>query len=139
MIQKRVGINGTRLLDELASISCYPPGGKPTTYTERAAEKLRKEGLRAGVLEVFGMSNRFHKTDFYYNTATIRFPAPASDSSEIITGALSAFDEIYKENIPFKKLGAHMLELNLEAHEQTILFDKVARTVSEHLKNIFKS
>ncbi len=149
MIQKRMGINGTRLLNELVGISCYPLEANPpvkksmcvsrsfssgiddlkhlTKTLSTYAEKLRKKGLRAGVLEVFGMSNRFHKTEFYYNTATVRFPAPTSDSSEIIMGALSAFDEIYKENIPFKKMGVHMRELNLETKEQTLLFDKVDR------------
>ncbi len=159
MIQKRMGINGTRILDELAGISCYPLEANPpvkkgigvsrtfsrgiddlpglhealSSYAERAAEKLRKDGLRAGVMEVFGMSDRFHKSDFYYNKATFRFPVSTSDSSEVIKGALAAFDEIHRENVPFKKLGLHMRELTLEAPEQTLLFDTVDRGQSTAL------
>ncbi|WP_180146058.1 hypothetical protein [Desulfoluna butyratoxydans] len=55
-----------------------------SSYAERAAEKLRKDGLRAGVMDVYAMSNRFHKANFYYNKTTFRFPVPTSDSPEII-------------------------------------------------------
>ena len=159
MIQQRMGINGTKLIDELAGISCYPLETNPpikknlcvsrsfltgidaphdlnealSTYAERAAEKLRNDGLRAGVVEVFGMSNRFHKTNFYYNTAAYRFVVPTSDGSEIIKGALAAFADIYKEGLPFKKLGVYMRELTLEQQEQRLLFDKVDHVRSASL------
>ncbi|WP_300672166.1 Y-family DNA polymerase [Desulfoluna sp.] len=159
MIQKRMGVNGTRLLDELAGISCFPLETNPpaqkgvgvsrtfasgiddrisldealSSYAERAAEKLRKAGLRAGVMSVFAMSNRFDRKHFYYNTASVRFPTPTSAASEIIKGALSAFDEIYKEGLPFKKLGIQMRELVPESEEQLLLFDTVDRTRSTSL------
>jgi len=159
MIQKRMGVNGTRLLSELTGTSCYPLEANPpvkkgvgvsrtfasgieeqkaltealSTYAERAAEKLRKEGLRAGIMAVYAMSNRFHRENFYYNTKTVRFPTPTSDASELIKGALSAFGEIYKEDISFKKLGIHMRELTLESQEQQLLFDTVDRTRSSCL------
>ncbi|SCY90985.1 Y-family DNA polymerase [Desulfoluna spongiiphila] len=159
MIQSRMGVNGTRILDELSGISCYPLEANPpakkgigvsrtfsrgiddrqdlhealSSYAERAAEKLRKDGLRAGVMDVYAMSNRFHKADFYYNKTTFRFPVPTSDSPEIIKGALAAFAEIYKEDIPFKKLGIHMRELTQEKPEQQLLFDKVDRGQSSAL------
>ena len=159
MIRKRMGINGTRIMDELSGISCYPLEANPpikkgvgvsrtfirgiddlrelrealSSYAERAAEKLRKDGLRAGAMEVYAMSSRFRKDDFYYNTATFRFPTTTSDSPEIIKGALEAFDTIYRENTPFKKLGVHMRELTREAAEQQLLFDTMDRTRSSAL------
>jgi len=159
MIRKRMGVNGTRLLDELAGISCYPLEANPpvkkgvgvsrtfavgidhrpslcealSTYAELASKKLRKEGLRAGVMEVYAMSNRFHRETFYYNTVAVRFVAPTSDASEIIKGALSAFDEIYKENVPFKKLGLRMRELTPESEDQLLLFETVDRSRSASL------
>nr|WP_236893129.1 DUF4113 domain-containing protein [Desulfoluna limicola] len=101
-----------------------------SSYVERASEKLRKDGLRAEVMEVYGMSNRFHKADFYYNTATFRFPVSTSDSSERIKGAFAAFETVYRENIPFKKLGLHLREITREKPEQTLLFDKIDRDQS---------
>lgn len=159
MIRHRMGVNGTRLLDELAGISCYPLEANPpakkgvgvsrtfasgiddkgaldealSSYAERAAEKLRTERLRAGVMEVFAMSNRFDRGSFYYNTATVRFPAATSDASELIKGALSAFQGIYKEGVPFKKLGLHLRELTPEGQEQSLLFDTVDRSRSAAL------
>jgi len=159
MVKKRMGVNGTRLLDELSGISCYPLEANPpakkgvgvsrtfaagiddrralcealSTYAERAAEKLRTEQLRAGLMEVSAMSNRFQRDTFYYNTAVVRFPAPTSDASEMIKGALSAFDGIYRENVPFKKLGIHLRELSPESEHQLLLFDAVDRDRSASL------
>jgi len=84
-------------------------------------------------MDVYAMSNRFHKADFYYNKTSFRFPVPTPDSPEIIKGALAAFAEIYKEDIPFKKLGIHMRELTQEKPEQQLLFDKVDRGQSSAL------
>ncbi|VFQ47032.1 DUF4113 domain-containing protein [Desulfoluna butyratoxydans] len=102
-------------------------------YAERAAEKLRKDGLRAGVMDIYAMSNRFHKADFYYNKTTFRFPVPTSDSPEIIKEALAAFAEIYREGLPFKKLRIHMRELTQQKPEQQLLIDKVDRDQSSAL------
>lgn len=159
MVRKRMGVVGTRTQQELCGVSCYPLDTNPamkkgvgvsrtfasgiskrlpldqalSSYAERAAEKLRKEGLKSGSMTVYAMSNRFQKERFYYNTTRVRFPVATSDSSEIIKGALDAFEGLYRENIPFKKLGVHMHELMPESQEQLLLFDSVDRPRSEAL------
>ncbi|WP_367888782.1 DinB/UmuC family translesion DNA polymerase [Desulfoluna spongiiphila] len=82
---KGTGVSRTfsRGIDDLQDLH-----GALSSYGEWVAKKIGKNGLRAGVMNVYAVSNRFHKTDFCHNKTTFRFPVPTSGSPEMIKGPL---------------------------------------------------
>ncbi|MBU1171042.1 MAG: Y-family DNA polymerase [Proteobacteria bacterium] len=158
-IRKKMGINGLRLIEELKGRSCYPLDSNPlpkknitvsrsfgrvvgcldelreamTSYATRGSEKLRSEKLVAGVMAVFLMTDRFRPERFYYHTETVRLSVPTNNSPEIIRGALSCLESIYKEGCLYKKAGIFFHELGSESMAQRGLFDTVDRERSSRL------
>ncbi len=158
-IRKKMGVNGTRLIDELKGVSCYPLDRNPsqkknitvsrsfghavtnldglreavTSYAARGAEKLRREKLTAGLVTVFIMTDRFKPESFYYNTKTLRLAAPTSNSPEIIGAALAGLAEILRPDSLYKKAGIYLTELGPASMVQTVLFDPVDRERSARL------
>lgn len=158
-IKKKMGVNGTRLIEELKGVPCYPldknPSpkknitvsrsfGKPVstlselreavaTYATRAAEKLRNEHLTAGLVTVFIMTDRFKPESFYYNTKTLRLDVSTSNSPEIIRAALTGLEEIFRKDCLYKKAGLHLSELSPDSMVQTVMFDPIDRERSAQL------
>lgn len=158
-IRKKMGVNGTRLIEELKGVQCYPldrnPSqkknitvsrsfGKPVstllelkeavaTYATRAAEKLRKEHLTAGLITVFIMTDRFKPESFYYNTKSMRLAVSTSNSPEIIRAALTGLEEIFRKDCLYKKAGIYLSELGSDSMVQTIMFDPIDRERSTRL------
>ena len=148
MIQKKMGINGRRILQELTGVSCYPleespPPRKEITvsrsfkapledrtdigeavaaFTSRGAEKLRAAHLKANILVVFVMTNPYHRESRYFNMETIRLRAATSDTPELIRYAHEALDRIYREGYRYKKAGVTLRDLTPDSHTQTTLF-----------------
>jgi DNA polymerase V len=148
MIQKKMGINGRRILQELKGVSCYPleespPPRKEITvsrsfkapledrtdigeavaaFTSRGAEKLRAAHLKANILVVFVMTNPYHRESRYFNMETIRLRAATSDTAELIRYAHEALDRIYREGYRYKKAGVTLRDLTPDSHTQTTLF-----------------
>ena len=54
----------------------------------RAAEKLRRSHVAAGVLTVFLMTNRFTDEPQYSNSVTMPLPVATQDTAELIRYAL---------------------------------------------------
>ena len=158
LIQKKMGIVGLRLLNELRGISCYPLEQSPprkklitvsrtfrkgiesldelleavAAYVSSGAEKLRRERLGAGVLIVYVMTNRF-KDDYYYNSATINLPVQTNDTSELIGYAQDGLKKIYKKGCQYKKAGILLNDLGSEALIQANFFDTVDRARSKKM------
>ncbi len=157
-IQKKMGIVGIRLLDELKGVSCYrleqsPPRKQSITvsrtfkhgieslaelyeaiaaYVSSGAEKLRKKSLAAGVLIVYVMSNRFQE-NYYYNSTSTILPVRTSDTAELIGYARAGLTKIYKKGCYYKKVGILLKDLGPEDGIQANFFDTIDRVRSKKL------
>jgi DNA polymerase V len=154
-----LGVVGLRIVWELRGISCLPlelcPPPKQSlmvsrafgrsilalaemreavaTYTTRAAEKLRRAQLAAGVLTVFLTTNRFTDEPQYANSLTIPLPVATQDTAELIRYALRGIEQLFRESYRYKKAGVILTEL-VPAHQvQMYPFDQHDRERSQRL------
>ena len=63
-----------------------------TTYTSRAAEKLRQEQLAATIVSVFILTKRFNDDPRYQNSIQIMLPVATDDTAELIHYALQELE-----------------------------------------------
>jgi DNA polymerase V len=136
-LRHRCGVVGVRLQQELRGHACLPlelvpPAKRETcvsrsfstpidnreqlteavaTYTSRAAEKLRRQGQRAGALTVFVRSSPFNGTSFYANAATVQLPLASDDTAVLLAAALPLADALFKPHKPLQKAGVVLQEL----------------------------
>jgi DNA polymerase V len=149
-VRGMMGVVGERLVRELRGVSCLPledcpppkqgitvsrSFGRPitslaemrqavATYTARAAEKLREEGLAVTVLTVFLTTNPFKKDDPQYNNAvTIKLPIATDSTSELLRYALPGMERIFREGYRYKKAGVMLTALVPASQVQGDLFD----------------
>ena len=142
-LRQRCSVVGVRLQQELRGHACLPlelaaPARRETcvsrsfstpidnreqlreavaTYTSRAAEKLRRQGQRAGALTVFVRSSPFNGTSFYANAATVRLPLASDDTAVLLAAALPLADALFRPHKPLQKAGVVLQELQ----EETLL------------------
>jgi DNA polymerase V len=158
-VRQELGIVGLRLVWELRGISCLPlelcpppkqslmvsrSFGRPittliemreamATYMTRAAEKLRRHHVAAGVLTIFLMTSRFTEEPQYANSVTIPLPVATQDTAELIGYALRGVEQIFREGYRYQKAGVILTAL-VPAHQvQTHLFDRHDRERSQKL------
>jgi DNA polymerase V len=117
-VRQELGIVGLRLVWELRGILCLPLAlcpppkqslmvsrsfGRPittltemreavATYMTRAAEKLRRSHMAAGVLTVFLMTSRFTEEPQYANSVTMPLPVATQDTAELIQYAFQGIE-----------------------------------------------
>lgn len=134
-VRDNLGITGSRIQRELYGDSCLEIEDVPntkkgilssrsfrtavikkadleeavSTYTARAAEKLREENSLASTITVQIMTNR-HKKDLpqYYNSLSIKLPQPTNYNPTLIKGALTALNAIFKSGYHYKKTGIYL-------------------------------
>jgi DNA polymerase V len=82
------------------------------TYLCRAAEKLRRQGQRAGSLTVFVRSSPFDGTAFYANAATTTLPLPSNDTAVLLAAALPLAERLFRLHKPLRKAGVILQELS---------------------------
>ena len=149
-IRQKFGVVGVRTVYELRGISCYPLEqnppvkksitvsrmfGKPVesieelkeavaSYASRAGEKLRGQGLAAGVMTVYVTTSRFIENR-YFNSHTVEFAVATSDTIELIRNACRCIDRLYRKGCAFKKCGIIFNALVPENRVQKGLFDNV--------------
>ena len=137
-LRQRCGVVGVRLQQELRGHACLPlelvpPAKRETcvsrsfstpidnreqlrqavaTYTARAAEKLRRQGQRAGALTVFVRSSPFNAASFYANAATVRLPLASDDTAVLLAAALPLADALFKPHKPLQKAGVVLQQLS---------------------------
>jgi DNA polymerase V len=93
------------------------------TYTSRAAEKLRGQGLAAGRIVVFAHTNHFRPEDpQYYGMQPIRLPVATADTGKLIAAARRGLGALYRPGYRYKKAGILLLELAPAAAVQGDLF-----------------
>ena len=149
-IRRYLGVVGVRIVWELRGICCLPlqrqapprksamasrSFGRPVTtltemreavaaYTSRAAEKLRRQGLAAGALTVFVMTNPFNADEPQYaNDIIITLPVASNDTAELIAYALAGVEHVFQTGYRYKKAGVRLTELTPEHQRQMHLFD----------------
>ncbi|MFM9102784.1 MAG: Y-family DNA polymerase, partial [Cyanobium sp.] len=140
-LRHRCGVVGVRLQQELRGHACLPlelvpPAKRETcvsrsfsqpvaslaqlkeavaTYTSRAAEKLRRQGQRAGALTVFVRSSPFNGTSFYANAATVRLSLASQDTAVLLAAALPLAEALFRPHKPLQKAGVVLQQLEDEA------------------------
>lgn len=158
-IRKHMGIVGLRLVLELRGLSCLeleqcPPPKKGITcsrsfgrsitklhdmeeavssYTSRAAEKLRREKLSVSSLSVFLHTNQFKDTPQYSNALTFTLPVATDSTPELIAAALEGIRRIWRDGFAYKKAGVMFLSLVPASQIQTSLFDSADRSRAKTL------
>ena len=157
-IKQQMGIVGQRIVRELGGDACIsidlnpPPKQGITTsrtfgktvesleelqeavslYVSKAAEKLRKEKLAAGILSVNILKNRFMEED-YYNSRLIKLAAPTISTPLLIKEAVKAVEEMYEKGSRYKKAGVHLSGLVPEDEVQRNFFDNDNKERSKKL------
>ena len=157
-IKSQFGVNGVRTVYELRGICCYPLDANPppkksicvsrmfgtpvqsvdelkeaaASYAARAGEKLRQQGLAAGLMTVFVTTSRFIKNS-YFNARTVRFAVATNDTRELIDGAAACIDGLFRQGHQFKKCGVILTGLVCQDRIQHGLFDHIDRAKSRRL------
>jgi len=136
-LRRRAGVVGLRLQQELLGHSCLPllqggrakretcvsrSFGQPVTslpllrqavasFLSRAAEKLRRQGQRAGVITVFVRSSPFDGRRFYSNAATVELAVPSQDTAVLLAAALPLVERLFRPHQPLHKAGVLLQNL----------------------------
>jgi DNA polymerase V len=148
-IRKHLTVVGERTVLELRRMACLPletqskpkkgimtakSFGKPveledelleaiSTYTARAAEKLRKQESAAISINVFFHTNAFKKdTSQYSNSLTRALPFPTSFTPDLLTVAREMIHNIYRKGYAFSKCGVFLSKIVPQEVLQADLF-----------------
>ena len=157
-IQNTFSIEVVRTVRELRGQCCYqleesPPPKKGITvsrsfgrnitdlehlqeatavYVARAAEKLRGQGLAAGVMTVFAMTSRFIEKR-YYNRHVTTFETATDDTQEMLNVSMAGIEKLYRSAYEYKKSGVMLMGLVPKDKVQGNLFDTKDRKRSGRL------
>jgi DNA polymerase V len=130
-VRRRMTVVGARIVEELRGVSCLPiekcPQGRKSVtcsrsfgapvesldemreavaaYTTKAAERLRRSKLAAGVVTVFVSTNRFGAGPQYSNSKTFELAYPTDSTGELMEWAFKALAVIYRPGYRYKKAG----------------------------------
>jgi DNA polymerase V len=148
-MRRRFGVCVMRTVLELRGTSCYPLGngsapkhtvgcsrtfGRAVSdfavlrealcaYTSVAAEKLRREGSLARMVQVFLMTNPFHHDEPQYASTAVRtLPIPTSHTPSLIRAAADGLAEVYRSGYHYKQVGVVLSEIVPDNFVQADLF-----------------
>ena len=148
-IRKHMSIVGLRTAHELRGIPCIAIEDAPkpkksiivsrsfgqpvttlegmlqaiTSYTTRAGEEMRSQGLVAKHIQVYLETNRFNGDSFYANSTTLEFPVATSYTPELIHYAITGIKRIYRQGFRYKKCGLMVMGLTSQHTPQFDMFD----------------
>jgi len=162
-VRSTMGVTGERTVLELRGISCYhmnpAPAARKTilnsrtfgemvttydglaeaisTYTSKAAAKLRDQGNVAKLVTVFIRTNRFRNDlPAYQDSHTLALDYSTNYTPDLVEAALKALKKIYRQGFSYKRAGIIFSELS--PHDATQLtfsekpIDYKARSEQEH-------
>lgn len=130
-IRQRLTVVGARIVEELRGVRCLlleqcPQQKKSITcsrsfgatvesfddlraavavYVTRAAERLRRSRLAAGVVTVFVSTNRFSNEPQYSNTVTFELAQATDTTGELLEWALKGVERMFRPGYKYKKAG----------------------------------
>lgn len=136
--RKQFGVVMERTVLELQGISCLeletepPPKqqiactrsfGEPVTelgplleavshFTQRAAEKLRKQTNRCAAVHVFAHTSPFSPFERFAKSATIQLTQPSSDTKVLLAAAEKGVRQIYEAGHRLSKAGVMLMDLS---------------------------
>jgi DNA polymerase V len=136
-IRQRMTIVGARIVEELRGISCLPleqcPQQKTSitcsrsfglliesidelreavvVYMSRAAERLRRGKMAAGVVTIFINTNRFSNEPQYRNSITYELAYSTDSTKELLEWAQKGLEQIYRSRFKYKKAGVMLNQL----------------------------
>lgn len=159
------GVVGTRLIKELHGDPCIEMRdplekkrmiattrmfGKPVfelkdlkeaiaTYTTRAAEKLRRQGGAARVINVFVVTNDY-ENGYHYSPKTkgtyTTLPTATSLTNELIAHAIPLIEQLYKKGSRYLKAGVMLSGIVPDDAIQYNLFEAPAHSNLRGLMNV---
>ncbi|MDN7542309.1 Y-family DNA polymerase [Burkholderia cenocepacia] len=92
-------------------------------FAATAAERLRRQGLKAGQVHVFIQTSPFRKQDKQYSAAVVvPLAVPVADTLRLVEAALAGLAKLYKPGFRYAKAGVMLLDLTDRAVEQADLF-----------------
>jgi DNA polymerase V len=136
-VRQRMTVVGARIVEELRGVSCIPlekcPQGRKSVtcsrsfgvlvepleelreavavYMTKAAERLRRSRLAAGVVTVFINTSRFDPGPQYSNSATSELAYSTDSTEELLGWALKGLGRIYRPRYRYKKAGVMLNRL----------------------------
>jgi DNA polymerase V len=137
-VRRRMTVVGARIVEELRGVSCLPlekcPQGRKSVtcsrsfgervespdelreavavYMTKAAERLRRSRLAAGVVTVFINTSRFDPGAQYSNSATFELAYSTDSTDELLAWALKGLEQIYRPGYRYKKAGVMLNRLS---------------------------
>lgn len=148
-VRRRMGVVGLRTVHELRGVPCLPLELAPAprlsccvsrtfgeavvdkvhvhqavaTFTARAAEKLRRDGLAAGQMQVYLTSDRFRPEQTPFSgSVTLAPDCPTHDGLALARLARRAVDRLYREGVQFRRAGVVLYDLQPAAGVVGTLF-----------------
>ncbi|MPV65601.1 Y-family DNA polymerase [Burkholderia sp. BE17] len=92
-------------------------------FAATAAERLRRQGLKAGQVQVFIQTSAFRKKDKQYSAAVVvPLAVPVGDTLRLVEAALAGLARLYKPGFKYAKSGVMLLDLTDRTVEQADLF-----------------
>jgi DNA polymerase V len=136
-VRQRMTVVGARIVEELRGVSCLPlemcPQGRKSVtcsrsfgvlvesleelreavaaYMTKAAERLRRSRLAAGVVTVFITTSRFSTDPQYSNSASFELAYSTDSTDELLGWAFGALEQIYRPGYRYKKAGVMLNRL----------------------------
>ena len=103
-------------------IACTRSFGHPVTtlppliqavseFATRAAEKLRKQEMRAGAINVFAHTSPFRSGARFYKSASVQLQPPTSDTKTLVNAAVRGISQIYEPGYQLSKAGVMLMDL----------------------------
>lgn len=151
-VRSSVGVVLERTVRELNGVVCYPlecesqpqkqivcsrSFGAPVLaqpdlviavqdFTDTAAERMRKQALKAAQVHVFVQTSAFRVKDKQYSAGvTVPLSVPTSDTLSLVDAALHGLRSIYKPGFKYAKAGVMLLDLQAQGVVQEDLFAAV--------------
>ncbi len=93
-------------------------------FAQRAAEKLRGQQHRAGMLHVFARTSPFRERDEPFSgSATIQLHPPSADTAVLVDAAMRGIKDFYEPGYRLAKAGVILMDLSPRTQEQASLLD----------------
>lgn len=102
-------------------------------YADRAARRLRGEGLLARKLSAFVSTGRFGPGPLYGRSAETKLSFPTDFGPEIVAAAQTIVADLYRPGHNYKKVGLTLLELTSAENVQLPLFPDEERLKKQRL------
>lgn len=157
-VRKKLTVTGSRTAMELRGISCISletvrPDKKSiissksfgrtvstlsemkeaiATYLSSAAEKLRKQGSVAGVIQVFISTNFFNSSlPQHAQSIMVQLPHPSASTPTLLRSAICGLEEIYRPGFQYKRAGVMLTDIVSNRCRQQSLFEPLPPDNSE--------